>query len=124
MDMQESKLGDAVYTAEELLSFKSTTENIFKLIENAKKILIATHENPEGDAISSVIATAMFLKSLGKDVYLYDKDAIPNNLKFLPWTEKFIREFPKETIDLLIVVDCGEFSRIGENYQQVSGIDK
>lgn len=112
------------YSETDFKNFDSVTKDILSIIETSKKVLIATHENPEGDAITSVIATGMFLKSLGKEVFLYDKDSIPNNLKFLPWVDKFYHEFPKEPIDLLVVVDCGEFSRIGSNYEQVAGINK
>ncbi len=112
------------YSDSDLKNLNNSTRDIFKIIETSKKVLIATHENPEGDAISSAIATGMFLKALDKDVYLYDKDQIPNNLKFLPWVDKFLNEFPNEPIDLLIVVDCGEFSRIGSNYEQLSGINR
>ena len=100
------------YSVSDLNAFKNTADEIFRIIETSKKIMVSTHENPEGDAISSAIATGLFLKSLDKEVYLYEKDQIPANLKFLPESDKFLNEFPKEPIDLLIVVDCGEFSRI------------
>lgn len=112
------------YSNVDIIDLKNSTNDIFHVIETSKKILIATHENPEGDAISSVIAAALFLRSLDKEVFLYNKDSIPNNLKFLPWAEKFLNEFPREPIDLLIVVDCGEFSRIGANFEQLSGINR
>jgi phosphoesterase RecJ-like protein len=112
------------YSASDLKALNNSTGDIFRIIETSKKVLIATHENPEGDAISSAIATGIFLEALDKDVYLYDKDQIPNNLKFLPQVDRFLNEFPKEPIDLLIVVDCGEFSRVGANYEQLSGINR
>jgi phosphoesterase RecJ-like protein len=112
------------YSVSDLNALNVSTADMFKIIETSKKVLIATHENPEGDAISSAIAVGLFLKALDKDVYLYDKDQIPNNLKFLPQSDKFLNEFPQEPIDLLIVVDCGEFSRIGANYEGLSGINR
>ena len=112
------------YSASDLKALNNYAADIFRIIETSKKVLIATHENPEGDAISSAMATGLFLKALDKDVYLYDKDQIPNNLKFLPGVDKFLNEFPKEPIDLLIVVDCGEFSRIGANYGELSVINR
>ena len=112
------------YSVSDLKTLNNYADEIFRIIETSKKVLIATHENPEGDAISSAIAMGIFLKTIDKDVYLYDKDQIPNNLKFLPQVDKFLNEFPKEPIDLLIVVDCGEFSRIGANYEQLSGINR
>ncbi len=112
------------YSEQELKTLNEASAAIFRTIETSKKVLIATHENPEGDAISSAIAMGLFLTALNKEVYLYDKDQIPNNIKFLPGSEKFLNEFPNESIDLLIVVDCGEFSRIGSKYEQLSDINK
>ena len=112
------------YSVDDLKVIKNSTGEIFRIIETSKKVLVATHENPEGDAISSAIATGIFLRSIDKDVYLYDKDQIPGNLKFLPCAGNFLNEFPNEPIDLLIVVDCGEFSRIGSNYERLSGINR
>ncbi len=112
------------YSVSDLKALNNSTDDIFRVIETSKKVLIATHENPEGDAISSVIVVGLFLQALDKDVYFYDKDQIPNNLKFLPQTDKFINEFPEEPIDLLVVVDCGEFARIGSGYEQLFGINR
>lgn len=112
------------YSEPEIKALEATAVEIFKVFETSKKVLIATHENPEGDAISSAIAMGLFLESIDKEVYLYDKDQVPNNLKFLPASDRFLSEFPREQIDLLIVVDCGDFSRIGSNYEQLSGINR
>lgn len=112
------------YSNDDLTELEGSTKDILNIIKTAKSVLIATHENPEGDAITSAIAVALFLKALGKEVYLYDKDPVPTNLKFLPWSDKFLDKFPNEPIDLLIVVDCGEFSRIGANFEQISGINR
>jgi len=112
------------YSDVDLIDLRNSTSDILHAMESSKNVLIVTHENPEGDAIGSAVASALFLSSLGKNVYIYDKDTIPNNLKFLPWTGKILNEFPKESIDLLVVVDCGEFSRVGANFEYLSDIDK
>ncbi len=105
-------------------TYSNSINEIFYLIETSKKILIATHENPEGDAISSAIAIGMFLKGLDKEVYLYNKDIIPLNLKFLPWTDRFSQRLLEEPIDLLIVVDCVDLERIGNNHEAFININR
>ncbi len=117
----ESALKYRPYSVSDLRDFENSTNEILNLIDSSKRVFIATHENPEGDAISSVIATGMFVKSLRKEIFLYNKDSIPNNLKFLPWADKFHNEFPGGPFDLIIIVDCGEFSRIGNNYEELLG---
>ncbi|MHB1680080.1 MAG: DHH family phosphoesterase [bacterium] len=113
-----------MYNLNNINSFSANVDEIFYLIETSKKILIATHENPEGDAISSAMSMGMFLKSLDKEVYLYDKDPIPLNLRFLPWSKEFSQKFPAEPIDLLIVVDCGEIQRVGDGYENLLTINR
>ena len=46
----------------------SVLEQIKELIMNATKILIVTHENPDGDAIGSSLGFMNGLIKLGKDV--------------------------------------------------------
>ena len=113
-----------MYNLSNINSFSANVDEIFHLIETSKKILIVTHENPEGDAISSAMSMGMFLKSLDKEIYLYDKDPIPLNLRFLPWSKDFSQKFPAEPIDLLIVVDCGELQRIGDGYENLLSINR
>ncbi|MCL5673646.1 MAG: bifunctional oligoribonuclease/PAP phosphatase NrnA [Deltaproteobacteria bacterium] len=113
-----------MYNLNNINSFSANVDEIFHLIETSKKILIVTHENPEGDAISSVMSIGMFLKSLDKEIYLYDKDPIPLNLRFLPWSKEFSQKFPAEPIDLLIVVDCGELQRVGDGYENLLTINR
>lgn len=44
-----------------------TLDNILEEINNANKIVILTHENPDGDAIGSSLGLYNALKSMGKN---------------------------------------------------------
>lgn len=44
-----------------------TLDNILEEINKAEKIVIITHENPDGDAIGSSLAMKLALKQLGKE---------------------------------------------------------
>ena len=44
-----------------------TLDNILEEIKKAKKIVILTHEMPDGDAVGSSLAMKHAIKSLGKD---------------------------------------------------------
>ncbi|MEW6001740.1 MAG: bifunctional oligoribonuclease/PAP phosphatase NrnA [Nitrospirota bacterium] len=83
------------------------------------KFFIATHVNPEADAVGSAISLSMALESMGKETVLYDKDPIPGFYDFLPGHQKFrssissikTSEFP------LILLDCNSLDRAGlDNY--------
>ena len=50
---------------------------VLKIVRRGQKFLITTHHNPDADAVSSALAMALFLKSLGKQVQVLNEDACP-----------------------------------------------
>ena len=94
-------------------------DSILELIKVSKRVLISSHENPDGDAIGSTLALGLALEQMGKEVVLYNKDGVPELLRFLPQSEK-IRVSLKEvegTFDLAFAVDCTGTSRAGEEFE-------
>lgn len=81
--------------------------------------LIATHMNPDGDAIGSAVALALALESLGKTVAVLDRDPVPSQYQFLPESSRF-HTFPSlgdagisiEACGNLVLVDCNDISRV------------
>jgi phosphoesterase RecJ-like protein len=57
----------------------------------------------------------LFLKSLGKKVYVLNEDACPDWLKFLPATSclKKAGDIKNVDYDAALVLDCGDLQRIG-----------
>ena len=91
----------------------SVLEQIKELIMNATKILIVTHENPDGDAIGSSLGFMNGLIKLGKDVDV----AIPqiNEMySFLPGFELLKKEINADEYDLCIALDSSDLERLGE----------
>lgn len=84
-----------------------TLDNILEEIKKAEKILILTHDIPDGDAIGSSLAMMHALKSLGKDVdvVIPDYSACFN---FLPGIEEIKKESDVEKYDLGIALDCAD----------------
>ena len=66
-------------------------EQIKSMVNDSKKIGLSYHISPDGDAIGSLLGLYCSLKSLGKEVEIFSKDNLQNNvsLKFLPQIEKF-----------------------------------
>jgi phosphoesterase RecJ-like protein len=90
-----------------------------ELREN-ERFLLATHVNPDGDAIGSLAALALVLKKMGKQVTAYCQDEVPGFLQFLPYSQLIVREIPRtEHFDLAVVLDCGELERIGSAVQSL-----
>ena len=92
-------------------------------INISKNFLITTHRNPDGDAIGSELAMAKALLKLGKDVTIKNLHAIPENLMFLPDSDKIIQSnIVKEVYDTVMLIDCENLERCGnifsdENYR-------
>lgn len=91
-----------------------TLDEIEEQVKIAKTIAIFTHENPDGDAIGSSLATYMLLKSFGKQVDVIIP-VIPDTYKFLPCSEESIREAEEGKVyDLAVALDCADIKRLDD----------
>jgi bifunctional oligoribonuclease and PAP phosphatase NrnA len=96
-----------------------TLRKIAETIRKEKRFLIASHENPEGDAIGSILALGLALRDLGKDVTILNQDAVPEILSFLPGAEGIVHSLPeKERFDIAVALDCGDRKRLGEEFNK------
>ena len=87
-----------------------TLDDILKKIKETEKIVIVTHESPDGDAIGSSLAIKLILEKIGKKpVVLVPKMAKIFN--FLPGV-KDIKNQTEEKFDLAISVDASDVKRI------------
>ena len=80
------------------------------------RFLVVTHENPDGDALGSLLAATLALRQLGKDVvmYLAGQTPLPREYAFMPLDE-LRREPPADAADrVLLAVDCAKEDRIGD----------
>lgn len=82
------------------------------LIESARTIVLATHENPDGDGIGAMCAFAHYLDTLNKPYIAYVTGSVPRYLSFLPHFEKLTAEIPLSEPDLLIGFDYGDVARL------------
>jgi phosphoesterase RecJ-like protein len=77
--------------------------------------LIATHQNPDGDGLGSMLGLAHVLADLGKRVACYCQDPVPEYLDFLPGREMVLDEIDADAgWRVLVALDCGEPDRLGE----------
>ncbi len=84
-----------------------------KTIENADRIAIVGHLNPDADALGTGLGLWWILKGLNKRVdAVYVSDPLPQMLSFLPGFGKVKHTLHPRT-DLIISVDCGSFDRLG-----------
>jgi len=88
-------------------------ERIVESLRKNDRVVIASHVNPEADAIGSTVALGLALEALGKSVHLYNHSGVPRNLEKFPFSEKISRRPPDWRPEMLVVVDCGDFDRVG-----------
>lgn len=95
-------------------------EEILQLLKKARRVLIATHVFPDGDALGSQLALGFALEAAGKEVYFYSEEAVTYILDFLPGSDRLITELPNDdTFDCAVSVDCGDKRRLGAGADQL-----
>jgi len=83
------------------------------IIDEADSILLAIHENPDGDGIGAMLALGCYLIKEGKRVYFFSIDEVPEGFKFLPGCENVKNQLPQTDFDVLLGLDYGDFRRLG-----------
>ena len=84
-------------------------------LSRADRVVVVTHENPDGDALGSMLGLTLALRSLGKDVVmcLSGETPLPAEYGFLDLADLH-RELPDDTEErVLVAVDCASERRIG-----------
>src|SRR5688572_22479270 len=88
---------------------------VVQAIRDRDSFLVTTHENPDGDALGSLLAVHLALGSLGKDSVMFvpGPAPLPGEYRFLP-LEQLRRELPDDAAErTLVAVDAANESRLG-----------
>ncbi|MGH9033990.1 MAG: DHH family phosphoesterase, partial [Acidimicrobiia bacterium] len=84
-------------------------------IRSHDRFLLTTHENPDGDALGSVLAAQLALQQLGKDtvMYLAGRTPLPHEYAFMPLAG-LTRTLPEDAGErVLFALDCANERRLG-----------
>ena len=100
-------------------------DQVLHELRQADKLLLTTHENPDGDALGSLLAMHRMLQQLGKDSLMYmSPDEFP-----LPWEyrgfsfEGLVGAPPADVAERTIVfLDCGNIDRMPVDFLQDDGL--
>ena len=95
---------------------------IITLLRNSRHVLAVTHNNPDGDAIGSLIALGLSLELLNKKATLYNESPIPAVYRFLPSVNRVVQHVNNTNYDVAVVLDCGDLTRIGDAVSKVNTI--
>ncbi|MBA3733881.1 MAG: bifunctional oligoribonuclease/PAP phosphatase NrnA [Actinobacteria bacterium] len=85
-------------------------------IRDHDRFVITTHENPDGDALGSLLASKLALEQLGKDtvMVLHGDAPLPNEYGFMKLGD-LQRRWPDDVSErVLLAVDCATESRIAD----------
>src|SRR5213595_2535975 len=94
----------------------SELQAVADAIRGHERFLLTTHENPDGDALGSLLAAKLGLDQLGKDVVmvLCGDAPLPGEYGFMPLAQ-LRRRWPDDVSErVLLAVDCANESRIAD----------
>jgi phosphoesterase RecJ-like protein len=94
--------------------------------EKAETIALACHVNPDGDALGSLLALGIALKSKydRKNIVFLSHDGVPDIYEFLPQSGLILSETPFVAYDLAIALDSGDPARTGEGILPIFAASK
>ena len=97
-----------------LLQINMVLNNIADILKNGERFFLASHKDPDGDAIGSILALGETLELSGKEVVLFSEGPIPDSFAFLPGIEKIVNNHnPESVFDAFFVLDCANLDRAG-----------
>jgi phosphoesterase RecJ-like protein len=94
----------------------SAREDVLAAVREHERFLLVTHENPDGDALGSLVAMQGLLTALGKDSAMFlsrDEFPLPYEYEFFG-LDGMVNDIPLD-LELRVVVflDCGNVDRSG-----------
>ena len=103
------------------MNFNSTPidwHQVHNVLDAAQRIMLTTHENPDGDGLGSEVALFHHLREIGKDARIINYSSLPDEYSFLGGDDIF-ETFNKnkqldwlKKVDLVIIFDVGDFNRV------------
>jgi bifunctional oligoribonuclease and PAP phosphatase NrnA len=107
-------------------ALQSEQDQVIAEIREADKFLLTTHENPDGDALGSLLAMHWSLEQLGKDSLMYmSPDEFPLPWEYRNWTfdARLVGTPPVDVAERTVVfLDCGNIDRMPVGFLQAEGL--
>jgi len=93
---------------------RSDRELVLKHLREGERFLLLTHENPDGDALGSLVAMHAILEALGKDSAMYispEEFPLAYEYRFFD-LEGLVSVWPEDNAErTLVFLDCGNIER-------------
>jgi len=94
---------------------KSSFLEICETLRSANHILVVSHLRPDGDALGSTIAAALWLRQEGHQVTAWNENGVPQKFSYLP--EASLVTGPSEQVqefDAILILDTATKERLGK----------
>ncbi len=89
-------------------------KQIIQQLKNSRSVLIASHVNPDGDALGSLLAMGLAMDALNIKATLYNESDIPTVYQFLPEVNRIQNQISRvHAYEAAIILDCSNLDRIG-----------
>lgn len=97
---------------------------VISALGKEKSFFITSHQEPDGDAICSMLALGSLLRRVGKTVHMELCDQIPERYRFVPHWEEITYHYDQRNhhsdAKTFIVLDSGELCRVGEGIAELA----
>ena len=106
------------------MSVGTELDQLLEELRSADKLLLTTHENPDGDALGSLVAMHGVLTQLGKDALMYmSPDEFPLPIEYREMKFEGLLGAPPADISERVVVflDCGNIDRMPVDFLKHEG---
>lgn len=95
-------------------------EEIQSALRRHRSFCVVGHVRPDGDCIGSQLALGLALEVAGKDVVVWNDDAVPPKLRFLDPENRVRKPKPGQSFDCVVATDAASFERLGRTGECVS----
>jgi phosphoesterase RecJ-like protein len=93
---------------------RSSRDQVLAELREAEKLIVVTHENPDGDALGSLIAMQQILMALGKASLMFidaSEFPLPHEYRFLPLGGLVSTPPVDLSRRTIVFLDCGNLER-------------
>lgn len=100
-------------------------DTVVEELRAADKLLLTTHENPDGDALGSLVGMHGVLTQLGKDALMFicaHEFPLPHELRHLESPEIITEPPPDMDERVAVFLDCGNIDRMPVDFLKGNGV--
>ncbi len=94
-------------------------DEIIRVLRGNDSFLVASHVNPDGDALGSTAAVGHILTAMGKEFHLYNPTGAPRQFDWVELPGGLSNELPEKGFSWCVVLDCGDLSRVGSDLERI-----